>query len=216
MSAQGLHPSPDVAAADWLEPRLRPFASGVAAVVPDEFPAYVRLAHPAPGNDSRNPPEGSLPAELLRVLCAMLAEHTSTASACYFCLWEGYGWVHGFPAVTRLTRQREAGLPDAVPPPIPPAFSPEVLHGPRVRLPNRDYLLFTGPLDAALELGEHFGDTFFPQSPNLFWPQDHAWCVASEIDLSYTLVAGSERLAEALMADPSLNALRVDPGSSLT
>ncbi|HEX9067535.1 MAG TPA: hypothetical protein VF807_02115 [Ktedonobacterales bacterium] len=216
MSAPGLRPSSDVAAADWLKPRLRSFASAVAAVVPDGFPAYVRLAHPAPEQDSGNPPLGSLPAELLPVLCAILAEHTSTASACYFCLWEGYGWVQGSPAVMRLTRRRDDGLPEIIPPPIPPAFSPEVLHGPRVRLPNRDYLLFTGPLDAAPELGETLDDTFFPQSPHLFWPQDHAWCVASEIDLTYTLVAGSERLAAALVADPSLKGRRVSPGDALT
>lgn len=36
-------------------------------------------------------------------------------------------------------------------------------------------------MEAAPELGwDGPGGTFFPQSPNLFWPQDHAWCVASE------------------------------------
>ena len=30
-----------------------------------------------------------------------------------------------------------------------------------------------------------------PRSPNLFWPSDHAWCVATEIDLLFTLVAGT-------------------------
>ncbi len=40
MNDQGLHPSAEVTAADWLGPRLRRFGSAVAAVVPDEFPAY--------------------------------------------------------------------------------------------------------------------------------------------------------------------------------
>jgi hypothetical protein len=96
--------------------------------------------------------------------------------------------------------------------PVPPAFPAEVLEGPRVRLPSRDYLLFAGPLTAAPELGwtDPYG-FFFPQSPNLFWPQDHAWCVASEIDLFCTLVAGSEALALALMDDRRLEAWRVQP-----
>jgi hypothetical protein len=51
----------------------------------------------------------------------------------------------------------------------------------------------------------------FPQSPNLFWPTDHAWCVASEIDLFCTLVGGSDDLAEALPADPRLEAWPVQP-----
>ena len=53
------------------------------------------------------------------------------------------------------------------------------------------------------------GDRFIPQLPNLFWPADHAWCVASDIDLLCTLVAGSSGLAEDLMVEPRLEAWRV-------
>ena len=111
--------------ADWLTPRLRPFGSGVAAVVPDGFPAYTRILHPArdkngehvrwayvaqqsggtmhrlvqfhalPSKVAVNAPEaGNLPPELLKTLCATLAEHTGTPDSCYFCLWHGYGWLH--------------------------------------------------------------------------------------------------------------------------
>jgi hypothetical protein len=45
---------------------------------------------PAPW-DGQLPPDGNLPAELLRILCAALAEHTSTPDSCWFCLWDGYG-----------------------------------------------------------------------------------------------------------------------------
>ena len=210
MRNHGLSPSSEITAADWLRPRLRPFASAVAAVVPDGFPTYLRIPHPTPG-DGSHPLRGNLPAELLRILCATLAAHTSTASMCYFCLWDGYGWLQGGPAVAILTRRGSNGAPA-----LAPALSPEQWYGPRVRLPNREYLLFTGPLAAAPELGATIGETFWPQSPNLFWPYDHAWCVASEIDLSYTLVAGSEPLAEALVADERLQAALVDPGDALT
>jgi hypothetical protein len=237
----------EVAAADWLRPRLRRFGSAVTAVVPDGFPAYVRILHPARGTagqpvrwaevaawsgrtmhrlaqfhaigrpvdpaaagpppwDGEPPPAGNLPAELLQVLCATLADHTGTAASCWFCLWDGYGWLHGSPAVGVLSRGGHA-------PPVPPALPPEVLHGPRVRLPYRDHLLFAGPLAAARELGwtDPYG-SFFPQSPNLFWPRDRAWCVASEIDLFCTLVGGSEALVQALLGDPRLEAWRVQPG----
>jgi hypothetical protein len=245
----GLHPSADVAAADWVGPRLRRFGSAVAAVVPDGFPAYVRILHPAQGTDDRpvrwaevaawsgrrmhrlvqfdaiirpavpaptdpapwngqSPPDGNLPAELLRILCPRLAEHTSTAASCWFCLWDGYGWLHGSPSVAIMGRGGSF--------PVPPAFPAEVLDGPRVRLPGRDYLLFAGPLAAASELG--WADPsgfFFSQSPNLFWPHDHAWCVASEIDLFCTLVAGPEALAEALLDDPRLETWRVQPADPI-
>jgi hypothetical protein len=246
---QGLHPSADVTAADWLGPRLRRFGSAVAAVVPDGFPAYVRILHPARGPDDRPvrwaevaawsgrtmhrllqfhaiarpspaartdpapwngepPPEGNLPAELLHILCVTLTEHTSTPESCWFCLWDGYGWLHGSPSVAIMGRRGSI--------PVPPAFPAEVLDGPRVRLPGRDYILFAGPLAAAPELGwaSPLG-SFLPQSPNLFWPHDHAWCVASEIDLFCTLVAGSEALAQALVGDPRLEAWRVQPADPI-
>jgi hypothetical protein len=156
-----------------------------------------------------DPPDGNLPAELLRILCATLADHTSTPSSCWFCLWDGYGWLHGSPSVAIMSNHGSI--------PVPPAFPAEVLKGPRVRLPGRDYLLFTGPLAAAPQLGwtDPYG-FFFPQSPNLFWPHDHAWCVASEIDLCCTLVAGSDALAQALVDDPRLEAWRVQPADPIT
>ena len=255
MSESRLHPSVDIATADWLRPRLRRFGSAVAAVVPDGFPAYIRICHPARGADDApvswaavaarsgrtmhrqaqfhaisrplamalrdpspwdraNPPEGNLPPALLRALCATLAVHTDTPACCWFCLWDGYGWLHGSPAVTRLTICDD-DRPVLPPQPVPPALSLEVLHGPRVHLPHRDYILFEGVLEAAPELGYAIGDTVFPQSPNLFWPQDHAWCVASEIDLFCTLVAGSESLAAALLTDPRLDVWRIDPEDSI-
>ena len=229
-----LHPSAEVTAADWLGPRLRRFGSAVAGVVPDRFPAYVRILHPARGPDGRpvrwaevaawsgrtmhrlaqfhaisrpaaapagpapwndeDPPDGNLPAELLRILCGVLAEHTGTTESCWFCLWNGYGWLYGSPWAGIMGRREPIA--------VPPAFPAEVLDGPRVRLPGRDYLLFAGSLAAAPELGwaDPYG-SFVPQSPNLFWPQDHAWCVATEIDLFCTLVAGSEALAQALVGE---------------
>jgi hypothetical protein len=48
---QALHPSAEVTVADWLGPWLRRFGSAVAGVVPDRFPAYVRILHPARGPD---------------------------------------------------------------------------------------------------------------------------------------------------------------------
>jgi len=91
-----------------------------------------------------------------------------------------------------------------------PVFPAEV-DAPRAKLPDRGYFLLEGPLNAATDLGCTVSDAFFPQSPNLFWPQDHAWCVASEIDLYCTLVAGSEVMVEELLADSRLEAWRVEP-----
>ena len=47
----------------------------------------------------------------------------------------------------------------------------------------------------------------FPQTPNLWWPEDRAWCVATEIDLAWTYVGGSSELAATLLGDRRLEAL---------
>jgi hypothetical protein len=92
---------------------------------------------------------------------------------------------------------------------VPPPPPLNVLPGAKLNLPFRSYYLLEGPF-AALDLGWNItAESFVPQSPNLFWPQDRAWCVASEIDLFYTLVAGSEALAADLLAVPRFEAARV-------
>jgi len=44
-------------------------------------------------------------------------------------------------------------------------------------------------------------EEFELQTPSLFWPDDHAWCVATEIDLDSTYLGGPEELVRALLAD---------------
>jgi hypothetical protein len=56
---------------------------------------------------------------------------------------------------------------------------------------------------------------FDPQSPNLFWPADHAWCVASEIDFDSTLIGGSTDLIQTILDTPALDAWPVKPEDSL-
>jgi hypothetical protein len=68
----------------------------------------------------------------------------------------------------------------------------------RVRLPGRDYLLFTG----SVTQGEGWED-----GPNFWWPHDRSWLVASEIDFPYTYVGGSSKLIEEILAHSLLEAL---------
>ena len=76
--------------------------------------------------------------------------------------------------------------------------------GPRVRT-------LEGPLDAVAEIGErtHFqGRSHFEShSPNLWWPDDQAWCVATEIDHQSTYVGGPEGLISELLIDARFEAL---------
>jgi hypothetical protein len=216
----------DVAAASWIKPRLTGAFGAVTRHVPEGYAAYVRLCHPAEDDAGQevtwstvaaatgrqahptmqwhalvgsadylnmtgslwlgsNPDRGSLAPPTLAALCETLAQHTATPGACYFGIWDGYGW-----------------LPNGVP--------THLHHG------DRDYIVLTGPMRAALQLGHHpRPDWFIPQSPNLFWPADRAWCVATEIDFDSTLLGCTTELAGQLLSDPALDAWPVNPDDSL-
>jgi hypothetical protein len=76
-----------------------------------------------------------------------------------------------------------------------------------VRLPARDYLLFRAPIHEALG---------WEDGPNLWWPEDRAWCVASEIDFPYTYVGGSKELINAIDNDPAIEALPATDSDGIT
>jgi hypothetical protein len=74
-------------------------------------------------------------------------------------------------------------------------------------LPWRDYVLFVGPLAALHSLVESQDG----QTPNLWWPDDGAWCVGTEIDLPWTYIADSAALITDLLTDPRLETQPADP-----
>lgn len=91
---------------------------------------------------------------------------------------------------------------------------PDAWHAaPSFALPGRDHHLFAGALADVVEISVEFGGSL--RSPNLWWPDDRAWCVASEIDFDSTLVAGPAALVAELVGRPDLEAFEVAPGDSL-
>ena len=159
-----------------------------------------------PPYGSQGPHEGSLYRPDAEVLAAMSRNWTATPEDCWFCVWDGFGW-DGASTVARLT---ETGRPPEIieeprgdPVPVP------VREGPRVHLPHRDYLLYTGPAEAVATLAGLDGT--WGQVPNIWWPADRAWCVASEIDLQWTYVGGPRGLIDAILADDRIEALPATP-----
>jgi hypothetical protein len=53
-------------------------------------------------------------------------------------------------------------------------------------------------------------------APNIGWPDDRAWCVASEIDLMRMYVGGSRALIDAIVADDHLEAVAVSVDELVT
>jgi hypothetical protein len=161
------------------------------------------------------PSRGFLPPELTRALADVTARHTETPERCWFCLWDGWGWVQGPPAIGLLVAAPD-GPSRAVAKTPPRRGKTEFqLDGGRVTLPGRNYLLFVGPLAAITDFGywieQRVAERFFCEwSPNLWWPDDRAWCVATEIDLDSTYVGGSGALIRELLDDSRFEALQVE------
>lgn len=155
------------------------------------------------------PRPGSLALPQLEALCRALAPHTATPDGCLIAMWEGWGALNG--GSVRLTI--EDGRTTAVEP-LPRAFTDAEWAAPRFRLPDRDYLLLAGPLDAVADVARGPVDDD-GQSPALVWPQDRAWCVSTEVDHDSTVVGGSRAAVDAVLADPALEAVEVGPDDSL-
>lgn len=52
-------------------------------------------------------------------------------------------------------------------------------------------------------------------TPQLLWPEDHGWIVATEINSNSTLLGGPDRLIQDILADGRLEAFEVAPESDL-
>lgn len=155
------------------------------------------------------PIPGDLGADDLQALCRVLERHSSGVERCWFALWEGWG---------EPVAAAWAGLGGVPPPPRPaPAQWPlDRRHAARFELPGRVYHLFTGTVDDALRFGHWVArDVFQARSPNMFWPDDRRWCVASEVDFDSTLVAGRDELVNDLVHSDEVEAWPVDPHDSL-
>ena len=183
--------SNEFAAADWIRDRLHPFGQDVGSVIPDAFDAYVVLVHP---NHAEH-----LPGDQLQRLARVLMAQTLTPDHLWYCVWEGYGQLHGGSAVSRLRRGRgrmsdTAGVvPDAV------------RDGGRVEFPQRSYYLYRA--------GGAGWSALAPSwlTPNIVWPDDRAWCVAREIDFAATYVGGPQEVVDMLRGDQAFTAISVNP-----
>jgi hypothetical protein len=189
--------SDDVRAADWIVERLHPFAADVGSILPEGFAAYVRILHAA--RDGRPASAGTLAPDELDALTKSLSAHTQRPESCWFGIWDGYGWLQGPPAIADLA-PAGGGHARAELPAVP-------LDAARLHVPGRSYLLYEGPIQAAAAF---CADELTCQSPNLWWPEDRAWCVASEIDLPWTYVGGSHALADLLLHDERHDAVPVE------
>ncbi len=151
----------------------------------------------------RNPPlEGCLGHRTCQALYDVLAGWTASPDI-WLGIWVGWGSLHFPHSMSFIPKpDTDFGLTD---------LAALVDQAPWFRHPYREYLLARAPISAVAELSRFPLDI----TPSLAWADDHAWCVATEIDFDSTIVAASEECAAALLGDDRLEALRVQPDDRL-
>jgi hypothetical protein len=115
-----------------------------------------------------------------------LADYTATPAVAYAAIWEGWAG--------------EGSAPDA----------------PKVPIPNRTMLLFTGPVDVLREAPSRAWRRLGTEhaEPHLVWPEDHVWCLACDVDEDIEFTVGcAEDAARALFEALPGAVRRVDYGA---
>lgn len=220
-----------------LMPWGRGLGTRVGAVVPTGYPAYVRILHPL-GRGSRSPrwrelaadagityhpllqwerlplplpsgighqygapATGTMASSLRRALLVHLAGETSTPDSTYYGIWEGSGLLHGGSSGYWYADDPRPGRPRRR---VELMTLVRMVDGrAKFALPARNYLLAHGKLAELVTFPDEL-------TPSLVWPEDQAFCCATEIDFDSTLVGLSEEGAQTLLDDEGLEALPVN------
>jgi hypothetical protein len=167
------------------------------------------------------PEEGCLDPALLAGVSRHLLQHTATPETGIAAVWEGWGGLTsgaGYAVVSLGPLGRDGLISPA---PSSALLPVEVVNGPRLELPGRDYFLFEAGIGAFTDASWAVSapwvrDSERPQSPSILWPEDRAWALVTEIDYDSTVVAGSRELIERIVRDPELEALEIPEGADLS
>ncbi len=222
----------DLAVGDWIRDSLAPWIPfsedpvTIGIVMPKGLESYLLVRHTGLGDT-----HGGLGKETLTTLSETLSKFTSTPEVCFHALWEGQGWMHPgsiavlkrlkYPKLHRFfrpvtiriswklaTRKRIRNQVQSLDHLQANTLPEGIMAAERFNLPNRAYLLMRGTLAEAKNIGWIFSESFHSQSPNLLWPSDRAWILATEIDFNVTLIGGSESLIASILDISSLTSQR--------
>lgn len=187
----------DAGAAAWIAARLGEFGT-VGGLLPEGFDAYALVRHVDPAGFSDD--------DALH-LAALAERHTATPGTVWFAIWEGHGWAGTtqvvwmrtsppgrFTSLALAWRRRRVRRSDRR---RARAVRRALEEVPTFDLPHRRYHLVGGRLLGVTGLTEP-GSTR-AQAPDLWWPDDRAWFVASDTDLAWTGVGGPRQLIVGLL-----------------
>jgi hypothetical protein len=230
-SVTRLRPAVDIQPAEWVVAGLRGFGESVLSLLPVGSPAYVRVFHPAYRQATRDGRPVVRPVRWKEIAAAnardahpgmqlgALTDSYDSSHPSQPGVFDEAPNVGSLPdelmATLATLLARHTTTPDRCWIAVWSGFgglAGEVRQAPEFSAPQREYHLLTGPVEALAEgLAEPFGD----QSPNLWWPDDRAWCLATEIDLNTTYIGCDEACRDQIIALPEVEALPIDPATGI-
>jgi hypothetical protein len=227
-----LKPAYDARAADWIVAAVTTFGESVLSLVPDGFPSYVRVFHPAHRHDPEEPSRRGRPIRWSEIAAANGTEVHPAMQLSGLTGLDPYradaqpGVYDWKPFEGSLLAELAAPLATVLArhtaTPLVCWFAvwngfaatrDDLRRAPRFDVPNRRYFLLEGPVDAVTETTNQAG--IWHQSANIWWPNDRAWCVATEIDLNTTYIACAEACRDDILATPELEAFEIDPATGI-
>jgi hypothetical protein len=212
----------NLAPALWIPDQLHPFAQDVGSVIPEGFEDYARVFHPA-YRDGHPVSWREIAAANGRTIHSQMqfgniagSWHSSAVPD----LWKlpprpGTLPIELARAIVSIMQARTntpglcwfavwAGL----------GQDESIRALPRLVTPGREYYVASGPLESASH-GVYRGTSGY-QSANMWWPDDRAWFVATEVDLAYTYAAGTQECIDAVVTHPEIEALRARLSDRIT
>ena len=213
----------DVSPADWITASVRNFEYDVGSLLPVTFEAYARVLHPASraagdGNTvgvawSEVAAANGRVAHAAMEWVAITGDWKYEQHATQPGVWDQAPSTGSLPPRIAASLARVLARFTATPAQCwfgvwdgygDTPFAPGTV--PLIPMPQRKMALLRGPLHAA---GTAFSRMGWPDSASLWWPHDRTWCVATDIDLMSTYIAGSAQCIEAVLADERLDAYAV-------
>ena len=183
------------APAAWVRGACRGADFTVGSLVPNGYSSVLRVQAPASGEQF-----WSSYRDLFATIVSVGTRHTSSVDRAWFAIWEGHGfdtstrhiaWTGPVDDATsewleheRARMRQENDRRNA-------AIRSELGSVPRFAMPHRTYYLVTGPASAATELRNPASIEGW-QRPDLFWPDDRAWFVATDVDFWVLYVGGHD------------------------
>ncbi len=180
----------------WIAERCRGVWGTVGALVPNDYPSVLRLHAPDQDLDDW----WGAYRRVFTTIAEVGERHTASPDDGWFAVWEGYGFASG----TKMYVWSESDDPDDAAATAVAAEQerlraheqrrraeiPEALSRiPRFDLPHRAYFLLGGPVGAVADLRDP-GTPDRWQRPDLFWPDDRRWFVATDVDFWSLYVGG--------------------------